>query len=327
MFCPKCGGELPDIAKFCGYCGQKLEKSGNRKQNSAKAKNSEKKLGRMPVKRLVITILIAVLGCCACLAILVYFDLFHILHDWQEATCTGPKTCSVCGKTEGEALGHTWEEATCIKPKTCNVCGGTEGEALGHDWKEATCTEPKTCSVCKETEGKTLEHNWQAATCQEPSTCSLCGETTGELGDHQWKDATCLELATCIVCGETTGSYAEHGMGDDGYCPVCGEQVGVLLTNDNVQQYLSVKCRDNTIEITPCYSNAHYVNVSLSVYYTYIENSGDRNSSRSTVVPNIDVSSDGYGSSSTPSVGPGGRTYTATGIERVIVGKDSYVLF
>ena len=27
-------------------------------------------------------------------------------HDWQEATCTEPKTCKLCGATEGEALGH-----------------------------------------------------------------------------------------------------------------------------------------------------------------------------------------------------------------------------
>lgn len=27
-------------------------------------------------------------------------------HDWNDATCTTPKTCTVCGATEGEALGH-----------------------------------------------------------------------------------------------------------------------------------------------------------------------------------------------------------------------------
>ena len=75
-------------------------------------------------------------------------------HIWVEATCTEPKTCSVCGETEGEALGHTWAEATCAAPKTCSVCGETEGEALGHTWVEATYEAPKTCSVCGETEGE-----------------------------------------------------------------------------------------------------------------------------------------------------------------------------
>lgn len=31
----------------------------------------------------------------------------HLKHEWQEATCTNPKTCSACGETEGEALGHS----------------------------------------------------------------------------------------------------------------------------------------------------------------------------------------------------------------------------
>ena len=27
-------------------------------------------------------------------------------HEWQEATCTSPKTCTLCGEAEGEAAGH-----------------------------------------------------------------------------------------------------------------------------------------------------------------------------------------------------------------------------
>lgn len=51
-------------------------------------------------------------------------------HEWLEATCTSPKKCVLCGKTEGEALGHTWIEATYDSPKTCSVCGATEGSPL-----------------------------------------------------------------------------------------------------------------------------------------------------------------------------------------------------
>ena len=51
-------------------------------------------------------------------------------HTWIDATCETPKTCAVCGETEGEALGHTWVDATYEAPKTCSVCGATEGEAL-----------------------------------------------------------------------------------------------------------------------------------------------------------------------------------------------------
>ena len=87
-------------------------------------------------------------------------------HVWAEATCTSPKTCSICGDTEGSALGHKWQAATCETPKTCSLCQVTEGEALGHSWKDATCTAPKTCSVC----GNQAESKF----------CPQCGAPMGE---------------------------------------------------------------------------------------------------------------------------------------------------
>ena len=87
----------------------------------------------------------------------------------QDATCTtdGLKTDTCdCGHIHTEiipAVGeHDWVDATCTAPKTCAVCGATEGEALGHTASEAvkehekapTCTETGSydsvvyCSVC-----------------------------------------------------------------------------------------------------------------------------------------------------------------------------------
>ena len=43
-------------------------------------------------------------------------------HDFADATCTAPKTCSVCGATEGEALGHTFVNSIC-------ACGAGSIEA------------------------------------------------------------------------------------------------------------------------------------------------------------------------------------------------------
>lgn len=77
-------------------------------------------------------------------------------HDWTEATCQAPRTCSLCQETEGEVLPHQWQEATCAAPKTCNTCGETEGESLPHAWVEANYQEPKTCSVCSESIGTPL---------------------------------------------------------------------------------------------------------------------------------------------------------------------------
>lgn len=77
-------------------------------------------------------------------------------HDWVEATCSEPKHCSKCGKTEGFALQHKWKEATCTEPKTCELCGLTEGEPNGHVWLERTLEAPKTCSECGATEGEKI---------------------------------------------------------------------------------------------------------------------------------------------------------------------------
>lgn len=80
-----------------------------------------------------------------------------ISHDWQEATCTEPRTCSKCGEREGEALGHTWTEATCTKPKTCTRCGAEEGSALGHTLTEANYQQAAICEVCGENVGEPLQ--------------------------------------------------------------------------------------------------------------------------------------------------------------------------
>ena len=44
-------------------------------------------------------------------------------HDWKAATCTSPKTCTVCGITEGEA-GHTYVDGV------CTLCSKLESEGL-----------------------------------------------------------------------------------------------------------------------------------------------------------------------------------------------------
>ena len=131
-------------------------------------------------------------------------------HTWVNATCDKPRTCSVCGTTEGEALGHTWTEATCEDPKTCSVCGATEGKALGHDWSEATCTEAATCERCGKTAMAATGHSWTAATCEKPKTCSICGATEGQPEGHKYTQTaqtvvgnTKTTTYTCSVCGDT----------------------------------------------------------------------------------------------------------------------------
>ncbi len=91
---------------------------------------------------------------------------FYCGHEWVEATCTEPKTCSKCGATEGEALGHDVSEyesnndATCTedgtKTGTCARCGEEitvvdEGSALGHNYVDNVCTNcgAKKCDLIR----------------------------------------------------------------------------------------------------------------------------------------------------------------------------------
>ena len=81
-------------------------------------------------------------------------------HEWVEASCTAPKTCSKCGETEGEPVEHQWQEATCTAPSTCARCGETQGNKLPHkfgkeelqnpNYVDATATFVKTCEQCGE---------------------------------------------------------------------------------------------------------------------------------------------------------------------------------
>ena len=108
--------------------------------------------------------------------------LGHSWGDWQQTqapTCTNAgsqkRACPVCSVTETKtlvALGHSWTNATCTTPKTCSVCSVTEGSARGHSWKNATCLAPKTCSVCNATEGNVGEH-----AISNVGACSTCGES------------------------------------------------------------------------------------------------------------------------------------------------------
>ena len=107
--------------------------------------------------------------------------------------------CLLVFSLTGCACKHQWSNATCITPKTCSECGATEGSFLGHQWSDATCTAPKTCINCSKTEGDILPHQWSNATCLSPAVCSLCS-LEGELGNHLWVDATYEHAKYCSTC-------------------------------------------------------------------------------------------------------------------------------
>ena len=155
----------------------------------------------MKNKKKTVTI-IAIIG--IGLAIIGGIGFYTCYHTWNAATSTRPRTCSICGKTEGESKGHTWSNATCTKPQTCTVCKQTKGKALGHDsdsWttiKEAICNEAgekeATCKRC----GKSL-------TQEIPKTDHTPGEWKVTADYKINRDGTVIpgtQAIQCTVCNK-----------------------------------------------------------------------------------------------------------------------------
>ena len=183
----------------------------------------EERLKKQPLKYILIAL-------AAAIAVIVCFFSIHI---WDDATCTEPGKCRICGKLQGDALGHSWKAATCLTAKTCSVCGEISGSPLGHNWQEATCEKPKTCSRCGQTSGNVLGHTWQAATCEKAKTCSRCGQTSGSPLGHKWQAATCESPKICKTCGKIEGTALGHQWAEATYespkrCKICGATQGYI---------------------------------------------------------------------------------------------------
>ena len=102
--------------------------------------------------------------------------------DAKAPTCTETgltegKQCTVCNtvtvaQETVAALGHTWNDATCTAPKTCSVCTATEGEPLDHtypdEWTIDDSKHWRKCNNCEATESG--NHDEYNATC-------FCGYT------------------------------------------------------------------------------------------------------------------------------------------------------
>lgn len=134
-------------------------------------------------------------------------------HNWTAANCTTAKACSICGKTEGSALGHDWADATCTAPKTCKRtgCTATDGSPLGHDWDTVwTIGDDQHWHKCNRT-GCTVINDAanhipdrDAATEDDPVKCTECGKVlTPALGHVHTSHLTSVaaKAPTCTAPG------------------------------------------------------------------------------------------------------------------------------
>ena len=158
-FCPYCGRKLsddPNQADIKKETTEPKENAKNTDQNkntsnnnsspnentkntnqnkNTSNNNSSEKAGRVTKNRLPIIGVVGVI-----LAVFLLKDsIFNSnnpetlhTHEWEEATCTLPRTCRTCGATEGYALGHDWLEATYDSPQTCSRCAAKKGHVKGY---------------------------------------------------------------------------------------------------------------------------------------------------------------------------------------------------
>lgn len=194
MLCHKCGADVSNKSKYCPACGAQLFNSSNTENNVLNTAKPEEPKKKKKFSWVFIFIILA-------FAILFLLPQCFFGHEWSEATCVEPETCTRCGDTIGKALGHKWSEATCTEPEICTICGTVGKEAPGHKWSEATCLSLSTCSVCGETQGKLAGHKWKNATCSSPKICSICKKTEGQPLEHSWSPATDIDPQTCVNCG------------------------------------------------------------------------------------------------------------------------------
>ena len=173
-------------------------------------------------------------------------------------------TCVVCCNTYNgdyvDALGHNWKDATCTDPKTCTACGVTEGEPNGHNYDTVvtapTCTEQgyttHTC-VCGHSytdaytdptghvHGIPAEENRVEPSCTVPGSydvvtrCTICHveldrvNTVLPASGHNYEDTvtvpTCAEQGytthTCTVCGDSYRDALVEELGHDWIDATC----------------------------------------------------------------------------------------------------------
>ena len=202
-------------------------------------------------------------------------------HEFANATCTTPKTCS-CGLTDGEALGHT-EKVVDATEATCTQSGLTLG---------------KVCSVCNEV--LVTQQTIPAIGHTEPNAqgkCGTCGAqlllSTLDLGDamakcneyEEWNFAVKFDVAVAdkSLAKDYAYTYIYYYDGvnfyytdtEGSFCDY------IVYTDDNIFYYFDNEDGTHSLltaeddEFYDWYAYLDFIELTTLVQFTF-ETNGDR---------------------------------------------------
>lgn len=211
--CSKCGALIAEGQQFCPNCGKKV---GGEKD--------KRRIGKGYIITAILLVVLIAAGAFGGIKINEKIKYAKFLeevkknpntphdHEWEEATCTEPARCKLCGKTKGAAFGHKvdkWEtvkEAACqdegIQEGSCIRCGEIQQKSiakLGHRWgawntvAEPTCDvngrKERTCTVC-------------GAVDKQSITCLGHAWVEGDIVIEARYDSKGSKVYTCSRCGK-----------------------------------------------------------------------------------------------------------------------------
>lgn len=169
---------------------------------------------------------------------------------------------SSCANADGSCK-HIFADADCYTPRTCILCGATDGEAAGHTGGIADCTHRAYCAVCGEEYGEIMPHIPEAddGDCMTAVSCTVCKNVLTEAKPAHTPvadDGDCTTFVYCVDCHTILVDAKAHTYTDD--CDTVCNNEGCLFTRIVAHRYVNEVATDNYLKTPATCQNA-------AVYY------------------------------------------------------------
>ncbi len=107
-------------------------------------------------------------------------DIAHVCSEWKDATCKAPKTCTVCGATEGDVTDHNYVNGE------CTMCG--EAQGVSYTTISTTIDEYGNANGWVLSEGSTSGGQWLTMTLGDVTiTIDATDSNSGKWYSGQWR--------------------------------------------------------------------------------------------------------------------------------------------